>query len=338
MTVENVDPSILDWLLEPDNPSVRYLALTELLGRPESDSEVREARAAIMQRGVVPALLDRQEEGGHWGRLASFYTAKYRGTVWQLLVLAEHRADGSDERVRRACEVVLGQSQDPEGGGFSHRASQRGDGGLPSGVIPCLTGNMVWALWRLGCGDDDRVRRGVDWLVRHLRFDDGDGAPPDERPYKGWEICYGRHSCLMGVVKGLKALAEVPPDRRSANVTRTIDAATELLLVHHVYKRSSDPSKVAKPGWTRFGFPRMYQTDALEMVSLLLRLGCRDPRMQEAVDLIRSRRRPDGRWLLQDTFNGKFVVDVEAKGEPSKWITFQALSALRRWDVGAAGR
>jgi hypothetical protein len=291
----DADPAVLDWLLEPESPSVRYLALTELLGRPESDGEVKEARAAIMQRGVVPALLDRQEEGGCFGKPASFYTAKYRGTAWQLLVLAEHRADGSDARVRRACEFILERSQDRESGGFSHRTSGRGEGGLPSGVIPCLTGNLAWALKRLGYGGDDRVRRGVDWLAGHLRFDDGDGAPPDEPPYRGWEICYGRHSCFMGVVKGLKALAEVPADRRSAAWSATIDRAAEFLLIHHVYKRSRDLSKVAKPGWTRFGFPRMYQTDVLEIVSLLLRLGRRDPRMQEVVDLIRARRRTDGR-------------------------------------------
>jgi hypothetical protein len=30
--------SIIDWLLEDDNPSVRYFTLRDLLGRKESDS------------------------------------------------------------------------------------------------------------------------------------------------------------------------------------------------------------------------------------------------------------------------------------------------------------
>ncbi|MBM3747655.1 MAG: nitrogen fixation protein NifH, partial [Acidobacteria bacterium] len=39
----------IPWLMEPDlnNPGVRYFALRELLDRPEDDSEVQAARAAI---------------------------------------------------------------------------------------------------------------------------------------------------------------------------------------------------------------------------------------------------------------------------------------------------
>ncbi|MBI5487368.1 MAG: nitrogen fixation protein NifH [Deltaproteobacteria bacterium] len=319
----------LEWLLEPGNPSVRCLALTALLGRSVGDAEVREARGAIMKTGVVPALLARQEPGGHWGKPDAFYTGKYRSTVWTLLVLAEHLADGSDSRVRRACEFLLAHSRDPQSGGFSYQRAKRAGGGLPSGVIPCLTGNVVWSLLRLGYLGDERVEQGVEWLTRFLRFDDGESAPPADFPYNRWEMCYGRHSCFMGVVKGLKALAEIPAKRRSPAVRRTIAAAVEFLLRHRVYRRSHDLTKVAKPGWTRFGFPRMYQTDVLEIALLLLGLGCRDERLRDAIELVSSRRRPDGRWLLQDTFNGKFAVDVERKGLPSKWVTLNALRVLR---------
>jgi hypothetical protein len=283
-----------------------------------------------MQRGVVPAILDRQNPKGGWGEPDSFYRAKYRGTVWQLMILAEHFADGRDERVRRACELLLAHSQDPKSGGFSYDPAKRAGGGAPSGVIPCLTGNMVWALLRLGYLGDERVEQGIEWLTRFLRFDDGDSRPPRDWPYNRWEMCYGRHSCFMGVVKGLKALAEVPEYRRSSAVRRTIEAGAELMLRHHVFKQSHDLERVAKPGWTRFGFPRMYQTDVLDLLLLLLELGYRDQRMQEAIDLVRSREQPDGRWILQDSFNGRFLVNVEKKGKPSKWITLNALRALRQ--------
>jgi hypothetical protein len=64
------------------------------------------------------------------------------------------------------------------------------------------------------------VQAGIDWITTWQRFDDGDGAPPADRPYDGWEMCWGRHTCHMGVVKALKALAEIPPERRSADVRR----------------------------------------------------------------------------------------------------------------------
>lgn len=320
----------LDWLLEPEVPAVRFLALTRLLGRSARDAEVSEARAAIMRTGAVPAILERQRPEGCWEEPDSFYTAKYRGTVWQLVVLAEHCADGTDPRVRKACEFVLAHSQDPESGGFSMARARRAQGGLPSQVIPCLTGNLVWSLLRLGYLGDERVERGVEWLTRFLRFDDGDSAPPRGWPYARLEMCYGRHSCFMGVVKGLKALAEIPTKRRSAAVRRTLEGAAEFMLRHRVYRQSHDGERTARPGWTRFGFPRMYQTDALEVARLLLELGhAGDERLQDALELVLARRGADGRWALKDTFNGSFQVDIERKGRPSKWITLNALRVLK---------
>jgi hypothetical protein len=102
------------WLLERENPSVRYFTLTEFLGEPESDREVREAKNEIMKVGAVPSILTRQSSEGWLVAPHRFYTAKYKGTVWQLIILAELGADAKDERVKKACEFVLANSQDRE--------------------------------------------------------------------------------------------------------------------------------------------------------------------------------------------------------------------------------
>ena len=321
------DPT--DWLLEPDNPSVRYLTLTELLGVPAEDAQAQAAKAAVMTTGVVPQILARQAEGGYWDKAEALYTAKYRGTVWQLLILAEHLADGQDERIQKACEFLLEHSQDLESGGFAMHRSVKAGGGRHSEVLPCLTGNMVWALLRLGYGNDPRVQRGSAWITRYQRFDDGIPDPPQGWPYDKFEMCYGRHSCAMGVVKALKALAEIPHALRSDDVERSIAEGAEFMLKHHIHKRSHALEQVSKPGWLRFGFPLMYQTDALEILGLLTRLGFRDERMQEAVDVVVAKQDASGRWALASTFNGQFQVDVEEKGKPSKWITLNALRALK---------
>jgi len=318
------------WLLEPDNPSVRYLTLTEILDVPADDPEAIAARAAIMDAGVVPQILAKQAEGGYWDDPKRFYDAKYTGTVWQLMILAEHLADGGDERIRKACEFLLEHSQDLASGGFAMHPSAKQGGGRPTEVIPCLTGNLVWAFIRLGYLSDPRIARGIDWITTYQRFDDGIAALPEDWPYDRYEVCFGRHTCFMGVVKALKALAEIPPSARSSAVERTIAEGAEFLLKHHVYKRSHDLAKVSKPGWLRFGFPLMYQTDALEILGILTRLGCRDERMQEAVDLMVSKQDAAGRWALENTFNGKMLVDIEVKGKPSKWITVNALRVLKR--------
>jgi hypothetical protein len=75
----------------------------------------------------------------------------------------------------------------------------------------------------------------------------------------------------------------------------------------------------------------MWQTDVLEIMGILTKLGCKDERMQEAVDLVVSKQDAQGRWKLENTFNGRFQVDIEKKGKPSKWITLNALKALKRF-------
>jgi hypothetical protein len=89
-------------LLEPDpaNPGVRYFALRELLGQPEDDPEVQSARAAVMATGPVPAILDAQYPGGYWVKPGPGYGPKYRGTVWQIIFLAQLGADGSDPHLQ----------------------------------------------------------------------------------------------------------------------------------------------------------------------------------------------------------------------------------------------
>ncbi|OGD21588.1 MAG: nitrogen fixation protein NifH [Candidatus Aminicenantes bacterium RBG_16_63_16] len=319
------------WLLEEDNPSVRYFTLVDIVGLSPRDRRVAAARRAIMEKGIVPKILALQKESGYWESPEDFYIrTKYKGTVWQLIILAELGAGGSDPRIRKACEFVLEYSQDRTSGGFAYRGS-RGGGGQHSAVIPCLTGNMVWSLIRLGRLRDARVRRGLDWITTYARFDDGESRAPKAWPYDKREPCWGKHTCHSAAAKFLKALAEIPEGERSADIRRTIDEATEYFLKHHIYKRSHNLNKAVKPKWEKFGFPTVWDGDALEVFEILARLGCRDSRMQDAADLIISKQDEQGRWLLENTYNGKFRANIERKDRPSKWVTLLALRALRHW-------
>jgi len=325
----NSDPT--GWLLEKDDPSVRYFTLVDVLDRRRDDSGATQAHEDIMKTGVVPRILAKQKTGGYWGRAQDFYIrAKYRGTVWQLIVLAELGANGDDPRVERACEFILENSQDRQSGGFAYVGSKK-NGGQHSSVLPCLTGNMVWSLIRLGRLEDLRVQRGIDWIVRYQRFDDGVGRAPEGWPYDKYRNCWGKHSCHMGVVKAMRALAEIPRRRRNKGVRATIEAGAEYLLAHRIYKRSHDLSKISKPSWLRFGFPRMWNTDVLEILGVMTALGYRNEAMQEAVDLVVSKQDARGEWKLEDTFNGRFQVNIESKNKPSKWVTLNAVRALKRY-------
>ena len=320
-----------DWLLETNNPSIRYFTLIDIFDKPKDNPDVLESKKQIMKSNLIQKILSKQNPKGYWFEPENFYIKrKYRGTVWNLIILAEVGADGSNKRIKKTCEFILNNSQNKESGGFAYYSLKSG-GGADSKVLPCLTGNMVWCMIRLDFIDELRVQKGIEWITKYQRFDDGTQDLPKDWPYKKHINCFGGHSCHMGVVKSLKALAELQENKRSKDIKETLENGVEYLLKHHIYKRSHDLNKISKPSWLQLSFPHMYQSDILEILDILTRLGYKDKRMQDAIDILISKQNENGTWNLERTFNGRFLTNIEIKGKPSKWITLNVLRVLKKF-------
>ena len=106
------DDDPLPWLLDsdPDNPGVRYFALTDLLHRTSDQPEVLEARRSVMSTRPVPTIREAQEADGYWVKPGPGYNPNYRSTVWSLSMLAQLGADGSDVRVLQTGAIFLKES------------------------------------------------------------------------------------------------------------------------------------------------------------------------------------------------------------------------------------
>jgi hypothetical protein len=102
--IDRVKTDPLPWLLDEETPAVRHLALRDLLDRPSDDAEVVAARAAAMRADPISSILAAQNPEGWWAKPGHGYSPKYTGTVWQVIFLDQLGADGSDPRVRAACE------------------------------------------------------------------------------------------------------------------------------------------------------------------------------------------------------------------------------------------
>ena len=321
------------WLLEKENPSVRYFTLRDILDKPEHNLEVQQAKREIMQYGIVPDILRKQQEPMYLKTYPKFYTDKYKGLVWQLIVLAEMGAKTNSQIIEQ-CEYLLNNSQETEDGGFAMNIAAKKGGGRITEVIPCLTGNMVWSLIHLGYLDDPRLQRAIHWITRFMRLNDGVENNPQIPPYDRYEICWGKHTCFMGVAKVLKGLSVIPQEKRTNEVNDTINRIVEFLLIHHIFKRSHDLSKTSKPGWLKFSFPLMYQTDVLEILDILTELGINDRRMDEAIGIIIAKQDDMGRWKTENTSNtDRLLIPLEQKSEQSKWITFRAIRVLKRYNA-----
>lgn len=57
-------------------------------------------------------------------------------------------------------------------------------------------------------------------------------------------------------------------------------------------------------------------------------LGIRDRRLQDALEILKSKMTSDGSWIMETSCNGRMIADIERKGRPSKWITMRALRVL----------
>ena len=75
----------------------------------------------------------------------------------------------------------------------------------------------------------------------------------------------------------------------------------------------------------------MWNTDVLEILEILTKIGYRDSRMQDAIDVANEKRTSEGNWLLDSTFNGRVIASIERKGYPSKWVTMSAIRVLKRY-------
>lgn len=320
-----------NWLLEEDDPSVRYFTLLDILDKPEADPAVQKAKRNIMRKGLVPEILQRMNEMTYIQQYPRFYTNKYKGLVWKTIVLAEMGADTAPQ-IKDQCEYLFRNSQEAGDGGFSMHTAAKTGGGRVTEVIPCLSGNLIWSFIRFGYLNDPRLQKGIGWINKYMVYNDGVEDTPQVPPYDRYEMCWGKHTCHMGVVKALKALSAIPHDKRSNEINEAIHKASEFLLIHHIFKRSHNLSRVSKPGWRNFGFPLMYQTDVLEILDILTALGINDRRMDEAVELVLSKQDGSGRWVTENTYNSdRLLIPMGLKGEPSKWLTLRALRVLKRY-------
>ena len=107
---------VVDWLLQKDQPSIRYHALTKLLDKPEGDPDVKSAHAMIVKKGWAADLLSKQSEGGWWVTDKSLYRPKYTASNWMLLVLADLGLDRTEPHIRKACELWIERFAKPDGG------------------------------------------------------------------------------------------------------------------------------------------------------------------------------------------------------------------------------
>ncbi|MFZ5857740.1 MAG: nitrogen fixation protein NifH [Chloroflexota bacterium] len=325
----------LPWLLESENPAIRYLAMRDLLDLPAGDKKLTAARRLAHKEGPIAHVLSKMNEEGWWGRPGTGYGPKYKSTVWALILLAQlGAAVKEDKRIKLACKYYLDEALNP-GGQISAMTNK-----APSGTIDCLQGNILWSLMDLGY-EDKRMDAAYEWMARTVT---GEGIAPMKD--KKAEVRYfaGKYGpnfacgannklpCAWGGVKVMLALSRLPVEKRSELVQRAVSAGVEFFFAVDPSAADYPNGYAEKPSgnWWKFGFPVFYISDILQIAEALVALGFgKDPRLANTLELIRSKQDAEGRWPLEYNYDGKTWMRFGRMKEPNPWVTLRALRVLK---------
>lgn len=248
-----------------------------------------------------------------WNSVGSL-RPEWTSTTHTLVLLRDMGADPSHDRVRRAVGLVRDNV----------RWDHDGQDYFAGEVEPCINGKTV----ALGAYFGEDVDGIVDRLLSEQLEDGGWNCEAERGSVRS--SFHTTIEVLDGLLEYERAEGDVP------EVTGARLRAQEYLLERRMFRRRST-GEVVRDEWTRFSYPPRWHYDVLRGLDYLRKAGAdRDPRAQEAIDLVESKRQPDGRWLLENTYPGKvhFVMD-EGDGRPSRWNTLRAMRVLDWWNEGA---
>jgi hypothetical protein len=331
--LDQLNGDTLSWLVETDQPGVRYLALRDLLDLTPDDPELVRESAEAHQNGPIAIILNAMDEAGYWVEPGPGYNPKYRSTVWAIIMSGQLGASVNlDPRIERACHYLVDHAL-TEVGQFS--AS-----GTPGSTADCLQGNLLGALLDLGF-NDPRLDQAFEWMARTVT---GEGMAPMRdkstpmRYYAGKcgpNFACGANNklpCAWGAVKVMLAFSKLPLSERTPLIQRAIEQGIDFLLGVDPMDAAYPTGYTDKPSgnWWKFGFPVFYVTDLLQNVEALVRLGLgTDPRLTRSLDFIQGKQDRDGRWNLEYDYAGKTWVDFGQKKQPNKWVTYRAAFVLK---------
>ena len=297
----------LGWLLSGD-PTIRWQVMRDLTG--SSQQEIGAERARVAKEGWGARLLELQGDDGQWGGGA--YSPKWISTTYTLLLLRHLGIDPEDGQVRAAIElvdeqVVMGGKSQPF---FEYRSEM------------CITG-MALALGSYFLPNVDRLPQPEHALER-------------QREDGGWNCQVGSNrssfhttiTVLEGLLEYERAIGGEP------NLAEARRRAHQYLLDRRLMY-SLSTGELINSRWLLMSFPPRWFYDVIRALDYLRDAGVPpDPRCDGAIEVIRSKRRKDGTWPLQNRHPGKEHFAMEVGGKPSRWNTLRALRVFQWHESG----
>lgn len=303
---------VLDWLLDSD-PSIRWQVLRDLADAPAEDIIAERARVAT--EGWGARMLSLQGSDGQWDG-GTYYPSPpddsedgqpWTATTYSLLLLHDFGLEPGSDEAGHAISLVRGNSRWDEGG----------QPFFDGEVEPCINGMVVTLGAYFGQNVDAVVTRLLD----------------DQLADGGWNCEAERgstRSSFGSTINVLEGLLEY--EHATGGTPASVSArqrGEEYLLERGLLRRKSTGELINKD-WLKFSYPTRWYYDVLRGLEYFRAGGgVPDERIAEAIQVVRSKRQPDGTWPLENTHPGRIHFALEdGDGRPSRWNTLRALRVL----------
>lgn len=327
---------LLDRLLNSEEPAIRRKIRVDVFGEPENGPSVRRLSEEIRTSALVRSLLRLRDGDGriitypHRGQSHPYQ--KWQGPHWTLVCLADLGYPPGDRSLLPMRDQFYDWLLAPSHLTPPHTLVIPGQ---ENRVRRCGSqeGYAVWYSLRLGLADDR-----TETLVERLRA--------WQWPDGGWNCDKRREARLSSLthtwipIRALALHGRLRKDRRSLAAA---ERAAEVLLTRHLF-RGRRSGRVIDPEFTRLQYPHFNPYNILGGLKALTEAGfIGDRRCVEALDLLESKRLPDGGFPLEKR-NFKRSSSVVPRGTFADWgpagrtrsnefVTADALHILK-----AAGR
>ncbi|WP_308036387.1 hypothetical protein [Arthrobacter sp. zg-Y1110] len=360
------DDPVVQWLLQGD-PAIRWQVLRDILDAPQD--EVAAERARVEHEGWGAGLLALRAPDGQWANGACFPdTAAFAESTAQALAAGEPPPPFPSPDAEPDAEPAEAPGEQSD----EQPDEQPGEQPGKEPEQPwTATYPVLLDLCHLGVPPDSAVIRETAQLVVHNCRWEYNGLPFFAGEV---DCCINAGTILIGTFLGIdvdpvvqRLVADQLPDggwncwaetpSTPGSFASTLDVVDALLrwerhtggsdevrrarhygeeyLLRRTLFRSLRTGEVVNPQWLQFSYPPRWHYDLLKATSYFaLRGGPADPRLVEAIEQVRARRQPDGRWLLENSHPGAVHFRFEEPdGTPSRWNTLRALRVLRWYDA-----
>jgi hypothetical protein len=317
-TSPHATASLLAWLLDSD-PAIRWQVMRDLTDA--SADAVAVERSRVAHEGWGARLLAARDPDGQWLGGACFpgrgdppqdEGQPWTATLPAMLDLHALGLDPASDTAQEMTSLVAANCR------WEYDDERFFDGE----VEPCINGHTVILGAYFGAD--------VDGIVSRLLADQLDDG--------GWNCEAERGATVSSFNSTICVLEGLLEHAHSADGSHETAAARrrgeEYLLERSLFRRRST-GDVAVDSWLELSFPTRWHYDVLRGLEYFRRADRRDPRLAEAIEVVRSKRRDDGTWLLENTHPGAVHVHLDdGDGRPSRWNTLRACRVLDWWDAG----